>query len=162
MPEVFIAIGSNLGDRAANLAAARAALARDVLAVTAISSIYETEPWGPVPQGHYLNQVLRGATELKPHDLLDRLMQIERALGRDRVREKRFGPRTIDLDILLYGDDVVREPDLVIPHPRMMERPFVLVPLTEIGPELVVGGVAVKDALGRLDCSGVRPFPSGS
>jgi 2-amino-4-hydroxy-6-hydroxymethyldihydropteridine diphosphokinase len=158
MPEVFIALGSNLGEREANLGAAREALARAAVTITATSSIYETEPWGPVPQGRYLNQVVHGGTGLTPHALLDQLMQIERALGRDRAREERFGPRTIDLDILLYGDAAVREPDLVIPHPRMMERPFVLVPLAEIAPELVVGGIAVKDALARLDRSGVRLY----
>lgn len=162
MPDVFIALGSNLGDRANNLAAARDALARGVLSISAASSIYETEPWGPKPQGPYLNQVLRGTTVLTPRALLARLMQIERTLGRDRSKEERFGPRTIDLDILLYGDDVVREPDLEIPHPRMMERAFVLVPLVEIAPELAVGGVAVKAALVRLDRSGVRLYATSN
>lgn len=158
MPDVFIALGSNLGERRENLAAARETLAQGGVAVEAISSIYETEPWGPVPQGTYLNQVVRGVTALSPHALLAKLMEVERSLGRDRVREERYGPRTIDLDILLYDDIAVHEPDLVIPHPRMMERPFVLVPLVEIAPELVVGGVAVKDALARLDRSGVRKY----
>jgi 2-amino-4-hydroxy-6-hydroxymethyldihydropteridine diphosphokinase len=157
LAEVFIALGSNLGDRAGNLAAARAALAPDVL-VTAASSVYETEPWGPVPQGRYLNQVLRAETELKPHALLVQLQEIERALGRDRAVEQRYGPRTIDLDILLYDDQRVDETDLTIPHARMLERPFVLVPLAEIAPELVVSGVRIADAVGALDRSRVAIY----
>ncbi|MCC6946869.1 MAG: 2-amino-4-hydroxy-6-hydroxymethyldihydropteridine diphosphokinase [Bradyrhizobiaceae bacterium] len=158
MADVYLALGSNLGDRAENLAAAREALARGVVTVAAASSICETEPWGPKPQGPYLNQVLRGTTALSPRELLARLMQIERALGRNRAKEERYGPRTLDLDILLYGDAAVREPDLVIPHPRMMERPFVLVPLAEIAPDLAVGGVRVREALARLDTKGVVPY----
>jgi 2-amino-4-hydroxy-6-hydroxymethyldihydropteridine diphosphokinase len=155
MADVFIGLGSNLGDRAGNLAAARAALARDVLSGMIASSVYETDPWGPVPQGRYLNQVVRGSSELPPRPLLDKLFEIERSLGRDRAREQRYGPRTMDLDILLYGDRAVSEPDLQIPHPRMLERAFVLVPLAEIAPALTVNGIAVRDALARLDRNGV-------
>ncbi|HEY7458706.1 MAG TPA: 2-amino-4-hydroxy-6-hydroxymethyldihydropteridine diphosphokinase [Xanthobacteraceae bacterium] len=158
MAEVFVALGSNLGDRAANLAAARDALAR-ILIEPALSSIYETEPWGPPNQGRYLNQVMRGTTALAPRDLLENLQDIERSLGRDRRREERYGPRTIDLDILLYDDLVVEEPGLQIPHPRMMERAFVLVPLVEIAPDRVVHGVRIKDALARLDRAGVAISP---
>ena len=158
MADVFIGLGSNLGDRAKNLALARAALARGAVTKQILSSIYETEPWGPVAQGRYLNQVLRGETALDPHDLLATLLEIERSLGRDRAREERYGPRPIDLDILLYGEGEVREPDLQIPHPRMMQRAFVLVPLAEIAPDLIVGGVPVADALGRMDRSGVARY----
>lgn len=154
MHDVFIALGSNVGGRAANLAAARDALAQ-ALVLTGSSSIYETDPWGPIKQGRYLNQVVRGTTALTPGTLLAKLHEIERALGRDRAGETRYGPRTIDLDILLYGNVVVDEPDLQIPHPRMMERPFVLVPLSEIAPDLTVRGVQVKEALAQLDRSGV-------
>jgi 2-amino-4-hydroxy-6-hydroxymethyldihydropteridine diphosphokinase len=158
MAEVFLGLGSNLGNRASNLAAARAALARGALTNTSASSIYETEPWGPVRQGRYLNQVVSGSSELPPRALLAKLFEIERALGRDRAREERYGPRTIDLDILLYGDLTMQEPELQIPHPRMMERPFVLVPLAEIAPDLAVNGVAIRDALARLDRTGVVPY----
>ena len=158
MAETFIALGSNLGDRAKNLAAAREALARDAVGIGRASSIYETEPWGPGPQGPYLNQVVRGETQLAPADLLARLLGIERALGRDRRHAERFGPRVIDLDILLYDDLTLDTPTLQVPHPRMMQRAFVLVPLAEIAPELMVGGVAVKDALAGLDRSGVALF----
>ncbi len=158
MADVFIALGTNLGDREHNLALAREALARGVLTVTAVSSIYETDPWGPVPQGPYLNQVLRGTTELAPHDLLAKLIAIEFSLGRERAHEVRYGARTIDLDILWYDGREIREPNLLVPHPRMMERAFVLVPLADIAPDLVIGGVAVKDAISRLDRTGVERY----
>lgn len=158
MAEVYIALGSNLGDRAGNLAAARAALARGAVEIAAASSVYETAPWGPKPQGPYLNQVVRGTTGLAPEALLARLLEIERALGRRRETEERYGPRTLDLDILLYDDLVLREPALQVPHPRMLERAFVLVPLAEIAPELVVGGVRIIDALAGLDRTGVKVF----
>ena len=158
MAEAFVALGSNLGDREENLTAARAALADGVLAQIAASSIYETAPWGPVPQGRYLNQVVRGTTKLAPKALLARLLDIERTLGRERDGVERYGPRTIDLDILLFGGEKFAEPDLQIPHPRMMERAFVLVPLAEIAPDLTVGGVAVADALARLDHGGVALY----
>jgi 2-amino-4-hydroxy-6-hydroxymethyldihydropteridine diphosphokinase len=158
MADVFIALGSNLGNRAKNLALACEALARDGIEIAAASSVYETEPWGPKPQGPYLNRVVRGTTELAPKELLARLLETERTLGRKRDGVERYGPRTIDLDILLYGGETLAEPELQIPHPRMMERAFVLVPLAEIAPDLTDGGVAVEDALARLDRSGVALY----
>ena len=152
------ALGSNLGDRAQNLAVAREALVQGPVEISASSSIYETEPWGPKPQGPYLNQVVRGTTQLAPSVLLTRLLEIEQSLGRERDGTARYGPRKIDLDILLYGDVVLLEPELQIPHPRMLERAFVLVPLAEIAPDLRVGGTAVKDALSKLDRSGVARY----
>lgn len=161
MAEVYIALGSNLGAREQNLAAAREAMARSGIAIERPSSIYETEPWGPGPQGRYLNQVLRARTELPPHALLKRLLDIELALGRDRTTAERFGPRVIDLDILLYEGAALDEPALQLPHPRMMERAFVLVPLVEIAPELSIGGTRIGDALAKLDRAGVKPFSGG-
>ena len=155
MAEVFIALGANLGDRAANLEHARSLLAKDVFKPTAISSLYETEPWGPIPQGRYLNQVMRGGTAFGPRDLLAKLLAIEETLGRDRRREQRYAARAIDLDILLYDDIELVEPGLEIPHPRLLERAFVLVPLLEIAPNLVVRGIAIRDALADLDTTGV-------
>jgi len=155
MAKVFVALGSNLGDRERSLSRARDALSHEIVAIEAASSIYETEPWGPVAQGRYLNQVVGGETALSPHGLLAKLLEIERSLGRDRAREERYGPRVIDLDILLYGDRAVHEPDLEIPHPRLLERAFVLVPLLEIAPDVAVNGVPVANALSRLDRSGV-------
>jgi 2-amino-4-hydroxy-6-hydroxymethyldihydropteridine diphosphokinase len=158
MAEVFIGLGGNLGDRAVNLERARSALTSGVLKPIAVSSLYETEPWGPVPQVRYLNQVMGAETALAPQELLTKLRAIEMGLGRDRSREQRYGPRTIDLDILLFDDVEVVEPGLEIPHPRLLERAFVLVPLFEIAPDLVVKGVAIRDALIRLDTKGVVRF----
>ncbi len=158
MAEVYVALGSNLGDRAGNLAAARDALGRSAVKIERASSIYETEPWGAANQGRYLNQVARGTTSLSPKALLARLLDIERALGRNRMNAERFGPRVIDLDILLYEGVTLSEPDLQIPHPRMMERAFVLVPLVEIAPDLTVGGARIADALAKLDRAGVAIF----
>jgi 2-amino-4-hydroxy-6-hydroxymethyldihydropteridine diphosphokinase len=158
MAEAFVALGSNIGDRAANLAGARAALDGGPLKFTALSSVYETEPWGPVAQGPYLNQVVRGTTELMPRVLLSALFAIETKLGRDRQQEIRFGPRVIDLDVLLYGDLAISEADLEIPHPRLLERAFVLVPLAEIAPDRMVNGIKVRDALARLGSKGITLF----
>jgi len=158
MAEAFVALGSNLGDRAANLARARAALDDGPLQLTAQSSVYETEPWGPVAQGPYLNQVVRGSTALAPRALLAALFEIETRLGRDRRQEVRFGPRVIDLDVLLYGDLAISEPDLEIPHPRLLERAFVLVPLAEIAPNRMVKGISVRDALARVGNKGIALF----
>lgn len=156
----YLCLGSNLGDRAGTMAKAVGLIARIGLKIIARSSLYETPPWGPVPQGHYLNLVVAVETELAPRELLNMLLGVEHAFGRDRTREVRFGPRTIDIDILLYGDDVVAEPDLEIPHPRMMERAFALVPLAELAPGLKVGGITVADALARLDASGIVKMAS--
>jgi 2-amino-4-hydroxy-6-hydroxymethyldihydropteridine diphosphokinase len=129
MAEVFIALGSNLGDRAGNLARARSALAAEVT-IRAQSSVRETRPQYVTDQPPFLNMVLRGTTDLAPGALLDFLKKIERNLGRKPTR--RFGPRLIDLDILYYEDKIVNEADLVLPHPRIAERDFVLLPLAEI------------------------------
>jgi 2-amino-4-hydroxy-6-hydroxymethyldihydropteridine diphosphokinase len=159
----YLCLGSNLGDRAGTMAKAVGLIARIGLKIIARSSLYETPPWGPVPQGPYLNLVVAVETDLSPRELLNMLLGVEHAFGRDRTREVRFGPRTIDIDILLYGEETVAEPDLEIPHPRMMERAFALVPLSEIAPDLVVGGVPIRDALARLDVSGIEkvtPLPA--
>jgi 2-amino-4-hydroxy-6-hydroxymethyldihydropteridine diphosphokinase len=134
---VYLALGSNLGDRRANLAAAVERL-RAWVKIEAISSLYETEPAYRDDQPRYLNAALRGRTLLEPPVLLAFLKRIERDLG--RAAGPRFGPRVIDLDILLYGELVLDSDELAIPHPRMAERPFVLVPLAEIAPRLVPPG----------------------
>lgn len=136
---VYLALGSNLGDRRANIAAALAQLAPDVR-VEQVSSLYETEPAYVLDQPRFLNAVARARTTLDPQALLARLKQVEAALG--RVAGARFGPRVIDLDILLYAERVIATDTLSIPHPRMAERPFVLVPLAEIAPGLVPPGWA--------------------
>ncbi len=157
----YLCLGSNLGDRAGTMAKAVGLIARIGLKIVGRSSLYETPPWGPVPQGPYLNMVVAVETELSARELLHMVLGVEHAFGRDRTKEVRFGPRTIDIDILVYGDDVVAEPDLEIPHPRMMERAFALVPLAELAPGLSVGGVKVADALARLDRSGILRVSGG-
>jgi 2-amino-4-hydroxy-6-hydroxymethyldihydropteridine diphosphokinase len=153
-----VALGSNLGDRAAHLVGARRALCEDAaLRLVGASRIWETEPVGPVEQGRYLNAVLALDVRATPRDLLDRLLEIERRAGRDRTREPvRWGPRVLDLDLLLFGDRLVDEPGLEIPHPRLHERSFVLAPLCEIAPQLVhprLGGTLAWH-LARCEASG--------
>jgi 2-amino-4-hydroxy-6-hydroxymethyldihydropteridine diphosphokinase len=139
----FVGLGSNLGDREATI---RAAAAR--LGPHRLSPILETEPWGYADQPLFLNAVAELDTELSPRALLDRLLEIERDLG--RVREgPRYGPRTIDLDLLVYGDRVVREPGLAVPHPRLGERLFVLEPLLALDAGLFVPGLGSVEALIR-------------
>lgn len=128
----FIALGSNLGDRSATIDRAIEHLgANDSLRAVAVSSLYETAPVGP-PQPHYLNAVVQVDTLLSPRALLRTLLSIEQLLGRVRDPSERNAPRTIDLDILLFGECVVNECDLVVPHPRLEMRPFVLRPLLEL------------------------------
>jgi 2-amino-4-hydroxy-6-hydroxymethyldihydropteridine diphosphokinase len=130
----FLGLGSNLGDRLGHLERAVALLrARGDLA--AVSPVYETEPVGGPAQSPYLNAVVELDTEDSPRALLERCRSLERDAG--RVRTVRFGPRTLDADVLLVGDEVVAEPDLIVPHPRLFERRFVLAPLADLAPELV-------------------------
>jgi 2-amino-4-hydroxy-6-hydroxymethyldihydropteridine diphosphokinase len=136
-PVVYLALGANLGDRRRNLRVAVERL-REEVQVERMSSVYETEPAYVIDQPRFLNMALRGRTALEPLELLAFLKRVERELG--RAAGPRFGPRLIDLDILLYGDLVLATPELTIPHPRMAERPFVLAPLAEIAPDLVPPG----------------------
>jgi len=134
MPTVYLALGSNLGDREKNLRAALDQIAQ-FAHITRVSSIYETEPWGVKEQPWFLNLVCETTTQLSPVDVLRRAKRIEAAMGRsDGIR---FGPRPIDVDILLYDRVIRLDPALTIPHPRMHERRFVLAPLAEIAPTVV-------------------------
>jgi 2-amino-4-hydroxy-6-hydroxymethyldihydropteridine diphosphokinase len=135
MNGIYLSLGSNIGARAGNIARALAELPEHGVRVVGRSSLYETEPVEFLAQGWFLNCVVEVETDLAPVELMRALLDIERAMGRERVAPK--GPRIIDVDILLYGSRVVREADLEIPHPRMAERRFVLVPFAEIAP----GGV---------------------
>jgi 2-amino-4-hydroxy-6-hydroxymethyldihydropteridine diphosphokinase len=135
----YIGLGSNLGDRRAFLAQGIQGLAdRPEIEVERVSTIYETDPVGPQPQGPYLNAVARIRVALAPRPLLDALLEIERLAGRERDSG---GPaqaaRTLDLDLLLYADECIEEPGLVVPHPRLHERAFVLEPLLELAPDLI-------------------------
>ncbi len=157
MTQVFIGLGANIGDREASLAEALRRLQAEVGAVALRSSIYRTDPVEVVDQAEFLNQVVAVETALPPAALLPRLFAIERSMGRVRSRDK--GPRTIDLDLLLHGDAIVREPGLEVPHPRLHLRRFVLMPLAEIAPDLIhpVLGETMRALLERCpDRAGVR------
>jgi 2-amino-4-hydroxy-6-hydroxymethyldihydropteridine diphosphokinase len=146
MPAAFIGIGSNLDDRERAIEdALRLLNAHAGIDVVAVSAIRETDPVGVVDQPRFLNAAARLETRLSPRQLLDRLLGIERELG--RVRIERDGPRTIDLDLLVYGDEVVDEPGLRVPHPRLHERRFVLEPLNDLDPDLIVPGLGQVRAL---------------
>jgi len=135
--DIFIALGSNQGDRELNLLRAVAEIGRlRATRITALSSFYDTDPIGPVEQGNFLNAVLRLESPFSPHELLTELQRIETAVFR-RVRGVHWGPRPMDLDILFYGYTVIAGEDLTIPHPRLHERRFVLVPLAEIAPGFI-------------------------
>jgi 2-amino-4-hydroxy-6-hydroxymethyldihydropteridine diphosphokinase len=137
----FVALGSNLGDRRAHLDFALSALGDlPLTSLGAVSGIVETEPVGSVPQGRYLNAAAEVRTGLSPRRLLESLLEIERSRGRDRARELQWGPRTLDLDLLLYGDRMIDEPGLTVPHPRLHERLFVLVPLAQVAGGTLVPG----------------------
>lgn len=152
MTIAYVGIGSNLGNREVLIREALSLLAGDQeIEVEAVSSLRDTEPVGVVDQPRFLNGAARLATELGPRALLERLLAIERRLGRVRGGE-RYGPRTLDLDLLLYGDQVIEEPGLRVPHPRLHERRFVLEPLTELDPGLSVPGRGkVSDLLAKLE-----------
>ena len=146
MTLAYVGLGANLGDREGTIRAAVAELP----GVVAVSTLRETDPVGITDQPRFLNGVAALETELTPRELLDVLLAVERRLGRERGQ--RWGPRTIDLDLLLYGDGVIDETGLTIPHPRLHERRFVLEPLAELAPALVVPGRGrVKDLLAKLD-----------
>lgn len=152
---VFIALGSNLGDRLANLAEARRRL-QETMALQKISSVYETDPWGYTDQPVFYNQVVQGSTSLPAGELLKTLKKIEREMG--RVPTFKNGPRLIDLDLLFYSNFVWQTGDLILPHPHLHERAFVLVPLAEIAPELEhpVLRRTAADLAQTIDRQGVR------
>ncbi|GAC1496970.1 MAG: 2-amino-4-hydroxy-6-hydroxymethyldihydropteridine diphosphokinase [Ktedonobacteraceae bacterium] len=152
---VYLALGSNLGDRNAHLDMAIARLS-EVMAIQCVSSIYETMPVGFLEQSRFLNMVCGGKTYLSPQELLRYVKDLEQAIGRQPTF--RNGPRTIDIDILLFDDLIVEQQDLVIPHSRMSTRAFVLVPLAEIAPNAVMpaSGQTIQELLSTLSISGVQ------
>jgi 2-amino-4-hydroxy-6-hydroxymethyldihydropteridine diphosphokinase len=160
MADVLIALGGNVGDVRATF---RQAIA-DILEMTrgtllARSSDYATPPWGNEQQPAFINACIDIETRLGPEALLATLHRIERKFGRDRCREQRWGPRTLDLDLIAY-DDVLRQgPELILPHPRLFERAFVLVPLAEIAPDRVIAGRSVAGALAQLPVVGIERLP---
>ncbi|MER2266397.1 2-amino-4-hydroxy-6-hydroxymethyldihydropteridine diphosphokinase [Methylobacterium oxalidis] len=151
----YLGLGSNIGDKAGNLAAAVEGLrAWPGIRVTARSGDYRTPPWGDTDQDWFLNAALGIETDLSPHALLEACLATEAALG--RVRERRWGPRVIDIDVLSYAGAEVSDERLVLPHRYVRERAFVLVPLAEIAPDLVIGGETVAQALAKLDATGIE------
>ncbi len=157
MAEALIALGGNVGD-------ARATLRKAIdlfcdgseVCLLARSADYRTPPWGDENQAPFINLCIAVETRLTPQALLARAQQVERSLGRVRAKDRRWGPRTADLDILAYDDVVLDEPSLRLPHPRLFDRAFVLVPLAEIAPDRLIGGIRVRDAAARTDAAGIE------
>lgn len=163
MTEALLALGGNVGNCRAILDHAVNLLCDgNDIRLTARSSDYRTPPWGFKYQSPFINLCIAVETTLSPRDLLARAQEVELQLGRDRAHEKRWGPRTADIDIIAYGDLTVNELGLTLPHPRLFERAFVLLPLAEIAPDRIIAGRTVRDALAGVDSSGIErllPFP---
>jgi 2-amino-4-hydroxy-6-hydroxymethyldihydropteridine diphosphokinase len=160
MAEALVALGGNVGDvRAALHRAITAFCDGEQVRLLARSSDYRTPPWGVEDQPPFVNLCIAVETALHPRMLLERAQAVERKLGRERAKERRWGPRPIDIDLIAYDDLTLDEPGLELPHPRLFERAFVLVPLAEIAPERAIAGVRVRDALARLDTTGVERLP---
>ena len=158
----FLAFGSNLGDSRALVASAIAMLTQTPdIRLVARSSDYRTPPWGKTDQPAFINACAAVDTALDPHALLGRAHVVERALGRDRARETRWGPRTADIDIIAIDGVTMNAPDLTLPHPRLFERAFVLKPLAEIAGGLVVAGRRIGDAAAEIDAAGIERLPPG-
>jgi 2-amino-4-hydroxy-6-hydroxymethyldihydropteridine diphosphokinase len=160
MAEALLALGGNVGDVRATLDRAVAMLCDGGgVRLLARSSDYRTPPWGVTDQPAFVNACLRIETSLAPRALLARAQTVERELGRDRGKEQRWGPRTIDIDLIAYDDVRCEEPDLALPHPRALERAFVMVPLADIAPDWIIDGIAVTAAVARLDAGGIERLP---
>ncbi len=160
LAQALIALGGNVGDVRSTFDRAVTLLCDGTaVQLTARSSDYRTPPWGVTDQPPFVNAVIAVSTLLTPHGLLERAIEVERGLGRDRNRERRWGPRTIDIDLLAYDDVVLQDPDLTLPHPRLFERAFVLVPLAEIVPDRMIDGIRVRDALAKAETRGIERLP---
>jgi 2-amino-4-hydroxy-6-hydroxymethyldihydropteridine diphosphokinase len=158
--EALLALGGNVGDVRSTFERALAMLCGDGrVRLKMRSSDYATPPWGVTEQPPFVNSCVAVETDLAPEALLGLVQGIEQALGRWRAAESRWGPRTIDIDILTYDDLTLDRPDLRLPHPYLLERAFVLVPLAEIAPDRVIAGRRLRDALARLDTTGISRFP---
>jgi 2-amino-4-hydroxy-6-hydroxymethyldihydropteridine diphosphokinase len=160
LAEALLALGGNVGPVRETLDRALAMLCEGAeVRLKARSSDYATPPWGVEDQPPFVNLCVAVDTRLTPPALLARVQAIEHALGRRRAQERRWGPRPIDIDILAYDDVTLDRADLTLPHPRLLERAFVLVPLAEIVPERVIAGSRVRDALAKLDTAGISRLP---
>ena len=154
LERIYLSLGTNLGNREQNLEAVLQELPPEVTILES-SPVYQTEPWGYLDQPDFLNQVLAVETTLSPDELLDYVKGIEKKIG--RKPSVRFGPRIVDIDILFYGDRIISEENLVIPHPRIKDRAFVLIPLAELDPDLIHPGTnsSISDLLEDVDLTGV-------
>jgi 2-amino-4-hydroxy-6-hydroxymethyldihydropteridine diphosphokinase len=161
MAHALIALGGNVGDvRTTFRKAISNICGMTQAALLARSSDYVTPPWGDVEQAPFVNACVEIDTSLDPHALLFVLQKIEAKFGRDRAKELRWGPRTLDLDLIAYDDVSIARPELTLPHPRLFERAFVLVPLAEIAPDRVIGGRSVASALAGLSTEGIERLPN--
>jgi 2-amino-4-hydroxy-6-hydroxymethyldihydropteridine diphosphokinase len=162
MARALIALGGNVGDVRATFDRAVDLLCDgNTVRLVARSSDYRTPPWGVEDQPPFVNACLVVDTVLPPRGLLDLALSVEATLGRNRARETRWGPRALDIDLIDYDGQVIDEPGLELPHPRLFERAFVLVPLVEIAPDLMIGGTTVREALARFGANGTRIGASG-
>jgi len=160
MASALIALGGNVGNTRATFARAIDEICRKAQAtLTARSADYQTPPWGDVAQPAFINACIAIDTALAPRALLATLHDVERMFGRDRARESRWGPRTLDLDLIAYDDVALDTPELTLPHPRLFERAFVLVPLAEIAPDRVIAGRPVREALSGVSSDGIVRLP---
>jgi 2-amino-4-hydroxy-6-hydroxymethyldihydropteridine diphosphokinase len=158
--EALLALGGNVGPVRETLARAIDTLCDgEAVRLKARSSDYATPPWGVEDQPPFVNLCIAVDTALAPRALLARVQAVEQALGRERTHERRWGPRPIDIDILAYADVAIDEAGLTLPHPRLFERAFVLVPLAEIAPDRMIGGIRVREALARVDATGISRLP---
>jgi 2-amino-4-hydroxy-6-hydroxymethyldihydropteridine diphosphokinase len=161
MTEALLALGGNVGDVRATLARAVTALCEGTdIRLVARSADYLTPPWGVVDQPSFVNLCIAVDTKLTPMALLARAQAVERAFGRDRSQGQRWGPRVLDIDLLTYDDITLDTAELTLPHPRLLERAFVLVPLAEIAPDRVIAGTRVSDALKRIDAGDIVRLPA--
>jgi 2-amino-4-hydroxy-6-hydroxymethyldihydropteridine diphosphokinase len=160
MAKALIALGGNVGDVRATFRKAIAnicAMAQATL--LARSSDYATPPWGEEEQARFVNACIEVETSLDPHALLFILHEVERKFGRKREKERRWGPRTLDLDLIAYDDVAIDRPELTLPHPRLFERAFVLVPLAEIAPDRLIDGRRIAEALADVSTDGIERLP---
>jgi 2-amino-4-hydroxy-6-hydroxymethyldihydropteridine diphosphokinase len=158
--EALLALGGNVGDVRVTLDRAISQFCDDeAVQLLARSSDYRTPPWGVKDQPPFINLCIAVATALSPQALLARAQTIERALGRNRTQERRWGPRPVDIDLLAYDDVALATPELILPHPHLFERAFVLLPLAEIAPERLIAGIRVRDALAKVDQTGIERLP---
>lgn len=160
MPEALVALGGNVGDARKTIRKAIEIFCDgEEVWLRKRSSDYKTPPWGVTDQPPFINAAIAVATGLPPRALLERAHAVERIFGRNRDKEERWGPRTLDIDLIAYNDLTLNEPDLVLPHPRLFERAFVLVPLAQIVPDRLIAGQRVADAAQRIDKAGIERLP---